>query len=668
MTLGTTPRQGDLWRSTVQFCEGRVAEDSIHAVLHRECFRLFPDSMFADLFTDVGRRSVPPMIVAVVMVLQRIEGLSDREAVDRFAFDARWKYAAGGLDFDYPGFVHTVLVDMRARLARSQRPDRIFEATLEAAKAAGLVGRKRVLDSTPLYDAVATMDTVTLVRSAIRGLLQAADPELEARLRARLAREDDYAQAGKPVCDYDDPAAREALVDALAKDAMSLLAVLDGLELAPAVQQAGQLVAQVVGQDLDQDAEGVFRIARRVAKDRVISTVDPEARHGHKTAARGFDGYKGHVAIDPDSEIITATTVTAGNTGDAEAAMDLLADDLDRSRHEQDTAADTAADTVGQDAADDTVGQDTVEDTVGQDTVGQDAVGEDAAEDTVAEDTVAEDTVGEDTVGEDTVGEDTVGEDAAADTVGQDTVGEDAAEDTAEDTVGEDAAEDTVVEDTVGQDTAEDTAGQDTAGQDAGDDAGDSESDRLAAYGDAAYGAGELLAEFDKHGVEVKCRVQPASAPAGMFSKDRFDIDLDAGTVRCPGEHTVPIRWASKGDGSGTAAFGALCAECPLAARCTRAAQGRSISIGPHQERLAKARKAQADPAWQADYKATRPKVERKIGHLMRRKHGGRRARVRGRTKVAADFALLAASVNLARLGVLGLTHAHGQGWVAAQA
>ena len=97
----------------------RVAPGSIYGLLHRECHRLFPDEMFADLFTDVGRRSVPPMIVATVMVLQRIEGCSDREAVDRFCFDARWKYAAGGLDFDYPGFVHTVLVDMRARLARS---------------------------------------------------------------------------------------------------------------------------------------------------------------------------------------------------------------------------------------------------------------------------------------------------------------------------------------------------------------------------------------------------------------------------------------------------------------------------------------------------------------------------------------------------------------------
>ena len=190
-----------------------MSPDSIYGVLHRECFNLFPDEMFADLFTDVGRRSVPPMIVAVVMVLQRIEGLSDREAVDRFAFDARWKYAAGGLDFDYPGFVHTVLVDMRARLARSDRPDRIFETTLEAAEAAGLVGRKRVLDSTPLYDAVATMDTVTLIRSAIRALLKVADAELQTELRVLVRRDDDYASAGKPVCDYDDPTARQALVD-----------------------------------------------------------------------------------------------------------------------------------------------------------------------------------------------------------------------------------------------------------------------------------------------------------------------------------------------------------------------------------------------------------------------------------------------------------------------
>src|SRR6516164_8927698 len=248
MTLCLAPRQPDLFRTTAAYCEGRVSPGSIYGILHRECFTLFPDEMFADLFDDVGRRSVPPMIVAVVMVLQRIEGCSDREAADRFAFDARWKYAAGGLDFVYPGFVHTVLVDMRARLARSARPDRIFEVTVEAARAAGLTGRRRVLDSTPLYDAVATMDTVTLVRSAIRGLLKAAGGDLAGALRKVLARDDDYAAAGRPACDYDDLAAREQLVDALAKDAGALLGALDGQELGAVLAQAAALLASVTGQ------------------------------------------------------------------------------------------------------------------------------------------------------------------------------------------------------------------------------------------------------------------------------------------------------------------------------------------------------------------------------------------------------------------------------------
>ncbi|MGO8960855.1 MAG: IS5/IS1182 family transposase, partial [Streptosporangiaceae bacterium] len=129
-----------------------------------------------------------------------------------------------------------------------------------------------------------------------------------------LARDDDYASAGKPTCGYEDAAAREELVDALARDALALLAVLDGRDLDPAAAEAAALLATVTGQDLEENPDGRFRVARRVAPDRVISTVDPQARHGRKTSARGFDGYKGHVSIDPDCELVTATTVTAGNT------------------------------------------------------------------------------------------------------------------------------------------------------------------------------------------------------------------------------------------------------------------------------------------------------------------------------------------------------------------
>ncbi len=552
-----TPRQADLFRSTVGFCGPRVGPDSVYGLLHRECHRLFPDEMFVDLFTDVGRRSVPPMIVAVVMVLQRLDGCSDREAVDRFAFDARWKYAAGGLDFDYPGFVHTVLVDMRARLARSDRPDRIFEAVLEVARAAGLLGRKRVLDSTPIYDAVATMDTVTLVRSAIRGVLRVADSILEAQLRVVLTREDDYAGAGKPVCDWDDRAARVELVDALAKDGMAVLAVLDGQSLSDPVRSAGELLATVLGQDLEQDEAGVFRIARRVAKDRVISTVDPQARHGHKTAARGFDGYKGHVGIDPDSEIITATAATAGNAGDASVAQRLIADLLDE-------------------------GPDKGE-----------AEGPDEGK----------------------ADEDQTDENAAGDS----------------------------------------TASVDDSAEPA---------EPASVYGDNAYGTGGFHDRLERAGIESKCKTQAPANSGGRFAKTEFVIDLDREQVTCPAGTTAPIRRGRKG--AGTAAFGPVCAGCPLRAQCTTAATGRTINVGVHEAQLAAARARQRHPDWVADYRATRPKVERKIGHLMRRQHGGRRARVRGLRKVAADFALLAAAVNLARLAVRAVVHVPGTGWTVA--
>jgi hypothetical protein len=544
VTLGRADRQVDLFDDAAGFCEQSLPENSIYRFLARERDRLFPDELFADLFCDRGRACVPPSVVATVMVLQRLDGLSDREAVDRYAFDVRWRYAAGVGGYG-PGrwdrFAHTVLVDMRERLRRSGRPDRVFEVGLEAAAAAGLVGRRRVVDSTPLYDAVATMDTVTLVRSALRGLLAAtaADAELAAAVRAVLSSGDDYASTGKPQIDWDDPGAREELIDSRARDGFAVLAVLDGRELTEPVTHAATLLATVLGQDLERDAaDGVFRIARRVAKDRVISTVDPDARHGHKTAARGFDGYKGHAAADPDSEIITATTVTPGNTGDATAAEDLIADLLAEQTGPSQTGPPVVKDSTA-----------------------------DAAELTAAGPTV---------------------------------------------------------------------------------------------YGDNAYGTGEFHCLLGEAGIADRCKTQAPTTGGGLFPKDRFDIDLGARMVRCPAGNTAGIRAARTG--GGTAYFGAMCAPCPLRAQCTTAAGGRTISIGPHEQALANARARQTDPAWIADYRCTRPKIERKLGHLMRHRHGGRRARVRGTERVDADFRLLAAAVNLARLAVLGL-HSTAAGW-----
>ena len=528
MALGVASRQLDLLDPVTRFCDESLPANSIFVFLQQHRDVLFPDDLFGDLFAAIGRRSVPPSVVATVMVLQRLEGLSDREASDRFTFDARWRYAAGvgGWDGQHRiGFAHTVLVDMRERLRRSTRPDRVFEVALAAARNAGLLGRRRVLDSTPLYDAVATMDTVTLIRSAIRGLFAVAEPGLAEQLRAVLSSGDKYVTAGKPVIDWDDQSARDALVDSRARDGYAVLEVLEAhADLPEPVGQAARLLATVLGQDLESDGTGGLRIARKVASDRVISTVDPEARHGHKTSQRGFDGYKGHLAVDPDSEIITATAVTAGNAGDAEPVADLIAD----------------------------------------------------------------------------------------------------------------------------------LTNPGTTAQPAG---------MPVVYGDSAYGAAEVLDHLDTAEIEARTKVQTPTAPAGKFPKDRFDINLDAGQVTCPNGITVPIRPVTgHARRAGTAEFGRHCTGCPLAAQCTSSKHGRGITIGHHEARLSAARARQTDPTWKADYRATRPTVERKIAHLMRRRHGGRRARVRGRLRVAADFALLAAATNLARLAALGLTYRR-EGW-----
>jgi hypothetical protein len=515
VTLGRQLRRPGLPSAGARWCEAALPAGSVYRFLARERTRLFPPELFMDLFEATGRRSVPPSILAVVMVLQRLEGLSDREAADRFAFDVRWRYAAGVADAvageETASFAHTVLVDLRARLRRSEDPDRIFRVTCELARQVGLVGVKRVLDSAPLEDAVCTQDTVTMLRGAIRGLLRACPPELKAKVRAGLQREDDYVAPGKPACDWTDRAAREELVDALVRDAYRAHYALRDQRLDPRVAEAAALLATVTGQDIEETPDGRFRIFAGTAPDRVISTVDPQARHGHKTTAHGFDGYKAHIAADPDSEVICAAEVSPAATGDAVVAPRLLGD---------------------------------------------------------------------------------LGEGGQA-------------------------------------------------------------ARRAVVYGDSAYGTGAHLAWLEAQGFTPMVKTQLPTTPGGRFAKDQFGIDLQAGTVTCPARVTVAIRPARRG--GGRARFGAACSVCPLRQACTTSSRGRVVAVHPQEAELAAARARQRDPAWLADYRATRPKVERKLAHLLRRRHGGRRARVRGLVRVTQDFKLLAAAVNLARFASLGV-------------
>lgn len=322
--LGTVDPQQRLLDAE-QVCGHLVPAGSFHRALAELGDRLFRDEDFSDLYDAArGRRSVPPSLVAKVLLLASLEGLSDREALDRVRCDLRWKVALR-LPLQDEGFHPTVLCYFRERLRRSEAPRRIFERFREIATEAGLLrrGGVRVLDSTPVLSAVQTQDTVQMIRGAVRGVLRAATPEQHRIITAALWR-DDYDQRGKPAIAWDDPGAREALVDELVRDATAVLEVLEDLVLSDELVEAADLLATVSGQDVERGEDGRFHIRRGVARSRVISVVDPEVRHGRKSVHGFYNGYKAHVACDPETELISEVAVTPANVHDSEAVADLL--------------------------------------------------------------------------------------------------------------------------------------------------------------------------------------------------------------------------------------------------------------------------------------------------------------------------------------------------------
>jgi IS5 family transposase len=245
----------------------------------------------------------------------RARALSDRIS---------WKVAAG-LALDDAGIHYSVLTYWRSRLRASDRPERIFDAVRTVITETGVLTgkRRRALDSTLLDDAVATQDTVTQLVSAIRRVRRVVPATAVGGV---VLGAHDYDASGKPVCAWDDPDAKNALVSGLVNDAQVLLERVDGVALDPAQTDAVGLLALVAGQDVEPgDTEGTWRIARKVAPDRVISTVDPEARHMHKSVSEYRDGYKAHIAVEPDTGLVTATALTPANTGDGPTGVSLLA-------------------------------------------------------------------------------------------------------------------------------------------------------------------------------------------------------------------------------------------------------------------------------------------------------------------------------------------------------
>jgi Transposase DDE domain/Transposase domain (DUF772) len=510
----------DVWET----CRELIPAGSVFAFLaeHREA--LFPAAMFADMYPSPnGRPSLPPQVLAATVVLQALHGLSDFETVQVLRCDLRWK-AACGLGLLDAGFDPSLLTYFRRRLHGSQDPNRLFAKVRQVVEATGVLAGKhrRALDSTVLDDAVATQDTVTQLIAAVRRVIREVPGGSEAAGRWCTAH--DYGDPGKPKIAWDDEEARAVLVDALVTDALALLEHLPEQQLGGQAANAVGLLALVAGQDVEpaegsDGSDGRWRIAKRTAPDRVVSTVDPEARHIHKNRTRHQDGFKGHVSFEPETGLFTAVALVGGSGA---------------ANHEAAVAAGLLAD----------------------------------------------------------------------------------------------------------------------------------EREKLTILGDTAYGTGELRQRLqaDGHALVIKPPPLRQAIPAG-FTIDDFTIDDQVGTATCPAGHTAALG-RPHADGSRLAQFKALCCGCPLRQRCTTSKTGRVLRVHPQHALLAAARRAAADPAWQAEYRRWRPPVERAIAWLVA--HGNRRVPYRGIAKNNTWLHHRAAALNLRRLVNLGLTRTSNGTWALA--
>jgi transposase len=309
-----------------------LPQGSLFALLAEHGHRIVRDEDFAACYSQrMGRPSIPPSQLAKVLLLQYRTGVSDEQAMECVTWDLRWKIALG-LPVDHEGWHPTSLTKFRARLLLHGKERLALESSLALAEELGMLEGpvEQIIDSTPMLGAAATQDTVRLVRHGVKGLLDAVTA-LDAQIAGALERalEFDYQRPNdKPDCRWREKAERERMLTRVAEDAERALRAVEhseGLLDDEAISDAHQLLRELIGQDFDIDDDGVPRLHRGTRADRIISTVDPEMRHGRKSQHQRFDGFKLSAAVTNTPEpLITAVKVAPASEQDGPQAKHLI--------------------------------------------------------------------------------------------------------------------------------------------------------------------------------------------------------------------------------------------------------------------------------------------------------------------------------------------------------
>lgn len=347
--LGKRSPQRGMFEADQQYLDF-VGEDTFYGFMARYGYELFDDEDFSELYCeDNGRPSVPPSLLAIALLLQAHDGVSDEEAKARADYDMRWKVALG-VELDERPFAKSTLQLFRSQLILHEKAQAIFLRSLEYAQEQGyLAGGKSsvALDTTPILGRGAVKDTYNLLADGIKKLIWGLGKRLEGIRPEKWAQKHDFGRyfgssiKGEAEVDWSDEEARRAFLASIVADADRLLAmarerlnaVPEGSEQEQQIRAAAELLTQLLAQDIerepaeeDEEDEGPGgpRLKRGVAKDRIVSAHDPEMRHGHKSHSNRFEGHKLSLAVEPESQLITGLEVLAGNAADSEGALELV--------------------------------------------------------------------------------------------------------------------------------------------------------------------------------------------------------------------------------------------------------------------------------------------------------------------------------------------------------
>ncbi|NLZ33301.1 MAG: transposase [Firmicutes bacterium] len=272
----------------------RIPKDSYWHKLRTWGLEYLNEDIFAPLFSEYGRPSISPIYTFLSMLVQLEKGYSDRELEEESRFDDRVKYAiTASRNFD--GIDAVTLHDHRKRMFGNKIGLEIMAKTIKDAKKAGLFSEENlhVVDAFMVFGAASKMDVYTLIYQGIKTVLRFSKfSEMEEQAKAVLKRDDYDAKQRRPKINWDDPQDKILVLESLYNDAMALINFFSSFQIPEDLKCVVDRLEKIIEQNVKRDKDGRIEVVRDVSNDRIISTTDPDMRHGRKNKFSKGNGYK----------------------------------------------------------------------------------------------------------------------------------------------------------------------------------------------------------------------------------------------------------------------------------------------------------------------------------------------------------------------------------------